>query len=363
MASPHTATYEGVGRLFGRDNIRRLSLFLSTSGVRTSPEAFAGLFAIATSLMAVSAAILSLAFVPARDIFFKLGLLLLKPLVVNLPFFVPVLAVVLSLVGVSGLITLMVYTALVLSADERRNKVEDVLPDFLVLAAANVRAGMTIDQALWYAAKPEFGLLSAEMQVVAKRTFGGVPFNQSIDHIADKFNSRSMRRCVALIKQGLASGGEIAEILERTADDSRNMQLIRKEIAASLLMYIIFIVFAAAVGTPFLFSVSTQLIQTLETVFTQLPDTAQLSATSSPAAGMSVVRLQPPIVSSTEFFYFMLLAGFITCTFSSLMIGVIQKGSKREGLKYLPFMMVSNVVIFFIVSTLLSGFLKSLGHM
>ena len=79
-----------------------------------------------------------------------------------------------------------------------------------------------------------------------------------------RFDSKALRRSISLIKQGIASGGEMAQILERTAEDSRAMQILAKEIYASLLMYVIFIVFAAAIGTPFLFAVSTKLISILE---------------------------------------------------------------------------------------------------
>jgi len=244
-----------------------------------------------------------------------------------------------------------------MAADSRRAKVEEVLPDFLLLAAANVRAGMTVDQALWYAAKPEFGTLSTEVQVVAKRTFGGEPFDKAIDHLSEHFNSKFVRRTVTLIKQGLSSGGQIAEILERTAKDVRDMQIIKRDIAASLLMYIIFLVFAASVGAPFLFSVSAKLIGLLEHVFAQIPDTSQVSAT----AGMSFIQPQPPVITSSQFMLFVVVSTIVTAVCSALMIGIINKGNRMEGVRYIPPMLIASFVIFLIVSTLLDTFLSSMG--
>ncbi len=135
------------------------------------------------------------------------------------------------------------------------------------------------------------------------------------------------------------------------------MQIIKKEIAASLLMYVIFIVFAAAVGTPFLFSVSSKLIALLESVFAQIPDTAGTATLGS----SSFIRPQPPIVTSYQFFIFVIISTLVTATVSSLMIGCIQKGSKREGIKYLPFILLCGLVIFFIVSAVLDQFVRGIG--
>ncbi|VVC00865.1 Type II secretion system (T2SS), protein F [uncultured archaeon] len=193
---------------------------------------------------------------------------------------------------------------------------------------------------------------------MAKKTFGGVPFNQAIDYLGERFNSKPIRRAVALIKQGLASGGKLADILERTAEDSRQMMTLRKEIATSLLMYVIFIVFAGALGTPFLFAISGKLVAILEGVFATLPATSG----SSFAAGVQgpLVMPEKPTVSSSDFFLFTILSSIMTAIFSALIIGVISKGSKKDGVPYIPFLLVASMIIFFLASWLLEGFLSGI---
>jgi hypothetical protein len=217
---------------------------------------------------------------------------------------------------------------------------------------------MTIDQAMWYAAKPEFGILSQEVSIVAKKAFGGVPFNQAIDYLGERFNSKGIRRAVALIKQGIASGGKLADILERTADDSRQMQILNKEIAASLLMYVMFIVFASAIGTPFLFSISGKLVGILEGVVSKLPD--QSSLTSPGGLQMSIGSSSRLPVSSSDFFLFTILSSIMTAIFSSLIIGVIYKGTKKDGVPYIPFLLAGSLLVFFVVSSLLSSLLSNI---
>jgi len=316
--------YEVIGRLFSRVHMRKLGSLLESSGVGILPEAFAGFMVLLCVLSSLLVYLLLIAIEYFRSVLFKLATFVSFDLMIASPLFFTFIAILFSILVAAGGICLIVYVVLLLMADARRRQVEEVLPDFLSLSASNVRAGMTIDQAMWYAAKPDFGILSVEVATVAKKSFGGVPFNTSIDYLSERFNSKPVRRAVALIKQGIASGGQLADILEQTAEDSRQMQLLRKEISASLLMYIIFIVFAGALGTPFLFAISGKLVAILEGVFANLPSQAPTSMT-----GVSGPYIMPtkPLISSADFFLFTVLTSIMTAIFSALIIGVISKGS------------------------------------
>ncbi|VVC02237.1 Type II secretion system (T2SS), protein F [uncultured archaeon] len=351
--------YEMIGRMFSRTQIRGLAGMLDSAGIDFIAEAFAGIVVIACVLASILAYFVSISVEPVRSLLFRVALLISSDLTVSSAAFFSAIAVLASVLAAAGCICLGVYVALLLMADSRRRKVEEVMPDFLSLSAANVRAGMTIDQAMWYAAKPEFGILSVEVSTVAKRTFGGVPFNKAIDHLAERFNSKPVRRTVALIKQGIASGGQIADILERTADDARQMRILRKEISASLLMYVIFIVFAGAIGTPFLFAISGNLVAIIEGVFLSMPAS---SGTAAASTGLSSFAMpSKPTVSSADFFIFTILTSIITAIFSSLIIGVISKGSKKDGVAYLPFLLIISLTIFFVVNYFLEGFLANVS--
>lgn len=355
MAVKVDTAYEAIGRLLSRERMRALGRFLDMAGVNVIPEAFTGFLAVSCLLISV----LSTLIIVGTDLYVRFGVFVLifanglqaDPTAFTLVtvFFI----FLVSLVFVTAAIALLVYIVLILRADARSRHVELVLPDFLTLAAANVRAGMSIDQAMWYAAKPEFGLFSKEVELVAKRAFGGEPFNHALDRLATRFNSKSVRRAVALIKQGLASGGEMAEILERTAEDARNMQLIGKDISASLLMYVIFIVFASCLGTPFMFAVANRLIFMLGGVFAQLPPSSELPATG-------FLKPSPPTITSEDFFLFTIATTILTSIFASVIIGVIQTGSKKQGLKYVPFFILATLAMFFITSAILDVFFAGL---
>ena len=348
--------YEMVGRIFSRKQTRQLGHLLESAGMDFVPEAFAGFILMLCAFSSVIAYLLFVGVAPLRGVLFKLALMISPSITVASPDFLTVFAALVSTALATGIICLIAYISLLLMADERRRRVEDVLPEFLSLSAANVRAGMTIDQAMWYAAKPEFGILSDEVAIVAKKAFGGVPFNQAIDHLTERFSSKAVRRTVALIKQGIASGGKLADILEKTADDTRQMATLRKEIATSLIMYVIFIVFAGAIGTPFLFAISGKLVGIIEGVFS----THQFSDISTSSYSGSLIMPQKPLITSSEFFIFTVLCCIMTAIFSSLIIGVISKGSKKDGMTYLPVLLIGSLVIFFLMGFLLDTVLANI---
>jgi len=350
--------YEIIGRLFSRAQMKKLGSLLEASGTDMVPEAFAGFVVLVSALASLLAYLLVVAFEPLRSFVFRLSAFISLDLTAESVFFFAFITAVFSLLFAGGAIIMIAYVTLLLRADSRRQKVEEVLPDFLSLASANVRAGMTIDQAMWYAAKPEFGILSTEISIVAKKAFGGMPFNQAIDYLGDRFRSKSIRRAVALIKQGIASGGQLADILERTAEDARQMQILRKEIAASLLMYVIFVLFASVVGTPFLFAISSKLVGLLESVVSKFPDESALAG--SGGMQLPLAMGSKPAISPSDFFFFTLLSSIITAIFSSLIIGVIYKGNKMDGVPYIPFMVAGALGVFYIVSTALGSLLSGI---
>ncbi len=320
-------SYETIGRFVPRNVLVELGGSLKMAGIETSPEAFSGItLALAVAASGVFLFASSAGALPAYAI-------------AALPFLA------------AFTVILAAYLLVSLRIDSRKRQVEEALPDFLHIAASNVRAGMPVDQALWFAARPEFGLLSQEIELVAKRTFGGESFAQTLERLSSRFDSPLLWRTVRLIVHGASSGGEMAGILEDTADDVRRAQLLRKEITASMLMYVIFITFASVIGAPFLYSVSYKLISVLEGIWTKM-------AASGPLPNVGFVTSSSPGVTAEQFLWFSLAAILITSIIASLIVSVIQTGSKKEGVKYVPLFGLAGMAVFFIITLLLDVFTK-----
>jgi pilus assembly protein TadC len=344
--------FESVGRLFSRKQVKDVGKYLSSAGMEMSPEAFAGFFFLIVAVVSLMFFVSMLLFPAIKDPVFGF----FKSLYPGFYDPVIVLLMLLASLMVSYFAMFSLFSSvLVLKAETRRNAIETALPDFLMLVSANVKAGMTLDQAMWYAAKPEFGLLSVEVKAIIKKAFSGESLSSALDELAERFDSKIFQRTVALIKQASATGGEIAEVLERTSQDARASAIVRKEISASLILYEIFVLFAAVIGTPFLLAVSTKLITVLEKAFAYLPE----GRTS--VSQFSLVAPSNPIVTSSQFFWFTLAILVVTSVFSSFIVGTIRSGSKSEGLKYLPFVLVGSYLVFQVVTILLDQFFVSLA--
>ncbi len=229
------------------------------------------------------------------------------------------------------------YIIFSLIADSRARFIEQMLPDNLQLISGNVRAGMTVDKAIWLSARPEFGILEEEIRKAGGQTMGGAPLKKSMLEMAGRFKSDIFQRAMRLLTEGMESGGEMAKLLDETSTYIRTAQTMRKEINASVAMYVMFIVFAAALGAPLLFAISLHFVDSL----------GKISLPSAPEAE-GVIKLSTPAesVTTAELFYFALAYIFITSFFSSLIIGLIQTGREKQGLKFFPALFGVAVAVF-----------------
>jgi pilus assembly protein TadC len=319
-----------IGRLLPREQVRKLGRLTSSSGVDIAEEFAAGM-AIILPLIVL---IISLG---------VLALLQLDPIII-----------ILGSIGICLIVIGVIYEILLMRIDTRRKLVEEALPDYLQLSAANIRAGMQLDKALWYAAKPEFGVLSKEIELASKRVFSGETIEDALMKMAGRFQSRYLTRTVDLIREGVISGGEMAGILEKTAIDLRDMQLMQKEISASMIMYSIFIAFAAGIGAPFLYVVSYKLLGLFEQVRLTMPTgTEAIPSTMVKMSGTGIG------ISSAEFAIFSLAMVVVTGVIACMIMAVIQSGKKRDAIKYvLPFLMVA-LSVFYIGRWILDQFFKA----
>ena len=74
----------------------------------------------------------------------------------------------------------------------------------------------------------------------------------------------------------------------------------------------------------------------------------------------SYIMPTKPLITSSEFFIFTVLSCIMTAIFSSLIIGVIAKGSKKDGVTYLPALLLGSLIIFFVVGYLLDTLLTNI---
>lgn len=256
------------------------------------------------------------------------------------------LGIMAILVGLLSIVGSVAFTHLlfIMIADSRAREIELMLPDCLQLISANIKAGMTVDKAIWLSARKEFGILEEEIMKAGAKTFGGKPIKFALHDMTLSIKSHILNRTVKLITEGMESGGELAKLMDEIANNIRSQQTLRKEIRSNVMMYSLFITFAAVLGAPMLFSISIYFIEITSKFW---------AVQTMPSGSMGILKMTGPQVSLDDLFMFSTAAIVLTTFFGSLIIGLIQYGQEKRGLKYVPIFMGVALTVFFVAGFLL----------
>lgn len=230
---------------------------------------------------------------------------------------------------------------------------EDAFPDFLELMSSNLRAGMTVDRALLLSSREEFAPLDQEIIKLGKDIVTGKEIERSLKEMAERINSEKIRKTLLLIISGIRSGGNLATILEETAVNMRERSFVERRSSSNVLMYVIFIFFAIAVGAPVLFGLSSVLVEILTKLLSNIP---QVDA--------STVRLPFTLtqinVSTSFITYFSITFLIVINVLGSFVLGLVGKGEEKAGLKYVIPLIAMSLTIFFIVKIFLASYFSGI---
>ncbi len=269
-------------------------------------------------------------------------------------------------------VLVLFYLILNMAADARARKIEEILPVALQMISTNIRAGMTLENAIWSSARPEFGPFKDEVQRMSARAFGGMPLSETLKEMPERVNSQIVDRAIRLINEGVTLGGEMAHLLDQVAFDIRSTQLLQKEIAVATTTYAIFIVFAAVIASPLLFSISTYYSVLNEQIAEkQLSGNAGMGGSDSqfqaqaqshglnnlPGLSGGDSKKKENSITSNDIRNFSVAAIVLSSIFSSMILGMIMEGKATRGLKFAPiFIIVSLFLYFGFTATLQSAF-------
>jgi len=252
-----------------------------------------------------------------------------------------------SLVAIP-LIFLLPHLFILMIGDKNAEFVESALPDALQLMAANIRSGLTADKALLFSARPEFGILEKEIRLAASKAIAGESLEDALLSIGERIKSRLVSRTFKLIVDGMRKGGELADLLEQTSEDMREIKLLKKEISAQVGMYAIFIFIATGLAAPLLFSLSSYLIQTMYSLGKTINIKGAESYSSIGFLKLSIGNVSPSFIQT-----YTLLMMISSSIFGSLIIGILQSGKEKAGLKYISVLILLNILIFFLTQLFL----------
>ncbi|MCX8195204.1 MAG: type II secretion system F family protein, partial [Candidatus Micrarchaeota archaeon] len=300
----------------GRD---RISQLLAYAGIDANPEIWLGSRLLIVFLFGLVGVLVPFSLFP----FFDLSS---YPLLSNPS--LPAKVVVSLLTGLffAAFCAVLIYMHLYYLIAERTQRVEKVLPDFLLMVAANLRSGMTPFAAFQASARPEFGPLQTEIALVSNRSLGSESFSEALRGLTENIDSPMLRRMVSFFENELRSGGKLAHLLETSAEEIRETEEVRRQMIIAAKSYAIFLGFILVFGLPLLLAISNQFLF----IFTRFEVFSGADATSSTMlAGFS----QPKIKIDANFIdqmAYLIIIG--TSILTSILIGLISEGKLLYGL-------------------------------
>ena len=309
--------------LFPASVIKKIAKLLQQGGLNIKPRVYAGTSIFWSLILAIAAFEVSMRFV-------ELGYACAVGVIVWL------------------IIEVLFYMLLVTAADNRAVKIEEVLPDALQTISANMRAGMTTENAIWMGARPEFGPLEDEIKIVSSKSFGGKPIADALREMAGRVRSTTLERAVKLLVEGIELGGEMAPLLDEVARDIRSTNALKKEIMNATLMYTIFIIFSSVMAAPALFAAS---LYYSEMSVMIMGSRTQLPANIPVTGGFSILMkggISGPLITPSEVNIFSIACILLTTTCGALALAQIRYGRVTRGLKLVPIFVICALIVFFV---------------
>lgn len=253
-----------------------------------------------------------------------------------------------------GLFLLLCYFALDLRIYNRTRKMEAVLPDFLQLVSSNLKGGLSFEKSLWLAIKPRFGILSNEIAIAAKRVMTGEDVDVALKEFSDKYDSPMLKRTMDLIIGEIQSGGKVADIIDDAVENLKKLKMLKDEMTASVLAYVIFIGAIVIFIAPILFALAYNLLIVIQKVTVLLATASASSGVTNPfLAGFKALQ-----IDKDDFILFSQTALGIIALFSSMIISIIEKGTIKAGVKYIPLFLVASQVFYYVCLKLLTAMFK-----
>lgn len=242
----------------------------------------------------------------------------------------------------------LLHGLLILAVDKRSRFVEQILPDALQLMAANIKSGFIPSRAMLLSARKEFGPLSDAIRRAGKEAMTGKSLQESLGEIPKTIKSDVLDTTMNLVMKGIKAGGQLVALFEETALDIRRRDSIKKEVKANILMYGIFIGFAGCAGAPVLYALSSYLVSTIGQLgaVAQIPEDFQ--------SRLPMMKFGEVQVDDGFLFLFSIAAIVITTVFGGLIIGIIDSGRERGGIKYIPLMLAAALGVFFAARVIIS---------
>ena len=240
---------------------------------------------------------------------------------------------------IASLIVVYTYFDLTIKIYKRTKEIETILPEYLQVVSSNLKGGLSFEKSLWNAINPEFSIVAKEITIVSKKVMTGNDLTDALEEFTEKYDSPLLKRSIDLIIGEVESGGQIAFIVDKVIDNIRKSRVLKEEMAASTLTYMIFIGAIVILIAPGLFALSFHLLSIMSGFSSQVSATAVTGMPLNLGAGK---------LNIGDYRIFSVMCLLLIALFSAILISVIQTGDMRGGFKYIPAFMLSSIFFYFL---------------
>ncbi len=242
-----------------------------------------------------------------------------------------------------------VYIFIDLTIYNRTREVESVLDQYLGLVSESMKGGLALEKALWEANRAEFGTLSQEIQLISKRVATGEDIAEALRELTLKYESPMLRRSLNLITESLAAGGSLTELLDRIVTNIKETKLLKQEMVATNMNYMIFVSVIVLAVAPLLFALSYQLLVIFGSFSSELSGTLTNIALNLP---LSISELS---ISPGQFIGFARSALVTIALCSSMIVSMVTRGDIKGGMKYMPMYAAVSLIVFSLFNLLFTS--------
>jgi len=153
---------------------------------------------------------------------------------------------------------------------------------------------MTIDRAILFSARPEFGTISDHFKKAAFKIYSGDEVEASLLSMTRRIKSGIFGRTIDLLVEGIKGGGSVAKLLEETAADIRNSEAVQREIKSTVTMYVMFLIIAGVIGAPVLYAISTFMVTSISNMWGAQGTGSDEMSNAMSAAGGGFITFSSP---------------------------------------------------------------------
>ncbi len=223
--------------------------------------------------------------------------------------------------------------------NKKDRKVMRMIPDFLGKLASTNESGMTLYQAIRLIGKTDTSPLRKQIEKIWKDIEWGTSLTDAFVRFANRLKVFSLSRTITLLIEAMKSSGNVTEVLMISAKDASNAEIMRKERATNMFIYVIIIYISFFVFIGIVYILSSSFLSVLAQSSEQFSRVGSAAGSVGGLAGLA---------SFDYDFYKMIFmhAAVLQGISSGLVAGVMGEGSVSSGFKHSAVMLLIGYLLF-----------------